>query len=61
MCGSNLKNRCPMGIFEPHGHLFIEARKQVPVGIHGHRDRGVAESALDQLRMRVLGDHEARR
>ena len=36
--------------------LVVEAVHQMPVPVHRHRDRSVAESSLDRLRMFPIGD-----
>ena len=37
-------------------HLIIEPVHEVPVPVHGYRDRTVAEPGLDRLRMLAIGD-----
>lgn len=51
--------RLPARLDEPDADRVVNAREQVPVDIHRHGDRGVAEPGLDRLRMGPGGDQEA--
>ena len=49
------RGRSGAGI-EVERDLVVEAVHQMPVAVHGHRDRTVPETSLDGFRMQTVGD-----